>query len=70
MTPDSSRFWSSEKYFPGKSQPSFDKQPLRDYLKNLDWDIEQSAPELPEQVVDSMSERYLEAYKIITGHNL
>ena len=70
MTPDSSRFWSSEKYFPGKSQPSFDKQPLRDYLKNLNWDIEQSAPELPEQVVNSMSARYLQAHKIITGHNL
>tara|TARA_B100000700_G_scaffold324529_1_gene430898 strand:+ start:4193 stop:5098 length:906 start_codon:yes stop_codon:yes gene_type:complete len=70
MTPDSSRFWSSEQYFPGKSQESFDKQPLRDYLKNLDWNIHQPPPELPEEVVNSMTERYLQAHKIITGRNL
>lgn len=70
MTPDSSRFWPADKYFPGKDQPSFDKQPLRDYLDNLDWDKQAPGPELPDEVVEAMSARYLEAYRLITDSEL
>ena len=70
MTPDSSRFWPSDKYIPGVDQPSFDKQPLRDYLDGLDWDKTAPGPVLPDEVVDSMSARYIEAYRLITGHDL
>ena len=70
MTPDSSRFWPADKYLPGVDQPSFDKQPLRDYLDALDWDKQPPAPVLPDEVVDAMSARYLEAYRLITGSDL
>lgn len=70
LTPDSSRFWPREGYVPGQSQPSFDKQFVRDYLETLDWDKHPPAPSLPDQVVRGTSAKYLEAYRLITGHDL
>jgi phosphoribosylaminoimidazole-succinocarboxamide synthase len=70
LTPDSSRFWPREAYRAGQSQPSFDKQYVRDYLETLNWDKRPPAPSLPEQVVSGTSARYLEAYRLITGHDL
>ena len=71
LTPDSSRFWPADRYAPGRSQPSFDKQPLRDYLAGLKaqggWNGEAPPPTLPADVVDATSRRYLEAYRRITG---
>ncbi len=74
MTPDSSRFWPADRYRPGQSQPSFDKQPLRDYLAGLRregrWNGEAPPPSLPDEVVDATSRRYLEAFRLITGREL
>jgi phosphoribosylaminoimidazole-succinocarboxamide synthase len=74
MTPDSSRFWPADRYRPGRPQPSFDKQPLRDYLAELRrqgrWNGEAPPPPLPEKVVEATSRRYLEAYRLITGRRL
>jgi len=74
MTPDSSRFWAADAYRPGRPQPSFDKQPLRDYLDAERcagrWNGEAPAPPLPASVVDATSKRYLEAYRRITGNEL
>jgi phosphoribosylaminoimidazole-succinocarboxamide synthase len=74
MTPDSSRFWPADRYAPGRSQPSFDKQPLRDYLAGLRgagrWNGETPPPPLPPGVVDATSRRYLEAFRLITGREL
>ena len=74
MTPDSSRFWPADRYQPGRSQPSFDKQPLRDYLADLrrggQWNGEAPPPPLPAEVVDATSRRYLEAFRLITGSEL
>jgi phosphoribosylaminoimidazole-succinocarboxamide synthase len=74
MTPDSSRFWPADRYQPGQAQPSFDKQPLRDYLAGLrregKWNGEAPPPPLPGDVVDATSRRYLEAYRLITGREL
>ncbi|MEO6724280.1 MAG: phosphoribosylaminoimidazolesuccinocarboxamide synthase [Blastocatellia bacterium] len=70
LTPDSSRFWPREAYRPNQSQPSFDKQYVRDYLETLDWDKSPPAPTLPDLVVSETSEKYLEAYRLITGHDL
>jgi phosphoribosylaminoimidazole-succinocarboxamide synthase len=74
MTPDSSRFWAADAYRPGRPQPSFDKQPLRDYLDTMRragrWNGEAPAPALPAEVVDATSRRYLEAYRRVTGANL
>jgi phosphoribosylaminoimidazole-succinocarboxamide synthase len=70
MTPDSSRFWPADQYQPGRDQPSFDKQPLRDYLESLGWDKSPPPPMLPAQVVQETSERYLNAYRLITGQDL
>jgi phosphoribosylaminoimidazole-succinocarboxamide synthase len=74
MTPDSSRFWPADRYAPGRSQPSFDKQPLRDYLAGLktagQWNGEAPPPPLPADVVDATSRRYLEAYRLLTGRAL
>jgi len=70
LTPDSSRFWDAEKYAPGKSQPSFDKQPLRDWLTASGWNKEPPAPELPPRIVKETSERYREAYHRLTGKKL
>ncbi len=74
LTPDSSRFWPAEHYQPGRGQPSFDKQPLRDYLdgerKAGKWNGEAPPPPLPEHVVTATSERYLDAFRRITGREL
>ncbi len=70
LTPDSSRFWPLEGYTPGKSQPSFDKQYLRDYLLSLDWDQQAPAPNLPQHIIDGTANKYLEAYRILTGKDL
>jgi phosphoribosylaminoimidazole-succinocarboxamide synthase len=70
LTPDSSRFWDAEKYSPGKSQPSFDKQMLRDWLTDSGWNKEPPAPELPPKVVKETSKRYREAYRRLTGKEL
>jgi phosphoribosylaminoimidazole-succinocarboxamide synthase len=70
LTPDSSRFWEAEKYSPGRSQPSFDKQPLRDWLTESGWNKEPPAPELPLKIVEETSKRYREAYRRITGKEL
>ena len=74
LTPDSSRFWAVDAYRPGRSQPSFDKQPLRDYLdaerRAGRWNGEAPPPPLPASVVDATRQRYLEAYRRITGSEL
>jgi len=74
MTPDSSRFWAADVYKPGRPQPSFDKQPLRDYLdaerKARRWNGDAPPPPLPDSVVDATSKRYLEAYRRVTGDEL
>lgn len=70
LTPDSSRFWPADQYEPGRDQPSFDKQPLRDYLESLPWDKTAPSPKLPQQIVDETSARYQEAYRLITGEEL
>jgi phosphoribosylaminoimidazole-succinocarboxamide synthase len=74
MTPDSSRFWAADSYRPGRPQPSFDKQPLRDYLdaerRAGRWNGEAPAPALPASVMDATSKRYLEAYRRVTGKEL
>jgi phosphoribosylaminoimidazole-succinocarboxamide synthase len=74
MTPDSSRFWATDVYKPGQPQPSFDKQPLRDYLEGERragrWNGEAPPPPLPASVVDATSKRYLEAYRRVTGGEL
>lgn len=70
LTPDSSRFWPQESYRPGKSQPSFDKQFVRDYLETLDWDKQPPAPAIPSEIAEATTARYLEAYKLLTGTDL
>ena len=74
LTPDSSRFWAADRYAAGGAQPSFDKQPLRDYLAALrergEWNGEAPPPRLPPEVVDATSRRYLEAYRRLTGREL
>jgi len=70
LTPDSSRFWPANTYQPGSSPLSFDKQYVRDYLETLDWDKTPPAPELPEEIVMKSREKYLEAYKLLTGEEL
>ena len=70
LTPDSSRFWPAASYEPGRSQPSFDKQFVRDYLETLDWDKQPPAPAIPDDVAKATTERYLEAYRLLTGKEL
>jgi len=74
LTPDSSRFWAADRYTPGTGQPSFDKQPLRDYLSGLKeqgkWDGNEPPPPLPPVVIAATSARYREAYRLITGKGL
>lgn len=70
LTPDSSRFWDAETYQPGKGQPSFDKQFVRDYLLTLDWDQTYPGPELPDEIVAKTAEKYREAYRRIVGRDL
>jgi phosphoribosylaminoimidazole-succinocarboxamide synthase len=70
LTPDSSRFWPASEYAPGKGQPSFDKQFVRDYLETLTWDKTPPAPELPPEVVAKTQAKYLEAFAKLTGKPL
>ena len=69
LTPDSSRFWPAEVWAPGVTPPSFDKQPVRDYLDGLDWDKQPPPPALPDEVASATSSRYVEAYERITGRS-
>ena len=70
MTPDSSRFWPADQYQPGKGQPSFDKQFVRDYLETLDWNKTPPGPTLPPEVVSKTTAKYLDAYERLTGKPL
>ena len=70
LTPDSSRFWPADQYQPGKGQPSYDKQFVRDYLETLDWNKTPPAPPLPSEVVAKTQAKYLEAYERLTGQPL
>lgn len=70
LTPDSSRFWPVDKYAPGKAQESFDKQYVRDYLEAIKWNKQPPAPGLPDEVAAKTSEKYVEAYRRLTGHDL
>ena len=70
LTPDSSRFWPADQYQPGKAQPSFDKQFVRDYLETLSWNKQPPAPLLPPAVVARTTEKYLEAYQKLTGREV
>jgi phosphoribosylaminoimidazole-succinocarboxamide synthase len=67
LTPDSSRFWPADEYEPGRAQPSFDKQYVRDYCESLGWDKTPPGPELPQRVVDGTRARYVEAFEHVTG---
>ena len=68
LSPDSSRFWPVDKYEIGKSQPSFDKQPIRDYLDKLNWNKKPPAPVLPDEVINESAARYSEAPRLLTGN--
>ena len=70
LTPDSSRFWEAVGYQPGRAQPNFDKQFVRDWLMAEGWDREPPAPDLPDDVVEKTSERYVEVYRRLTGRDL
>jgi len=70
LTPDSSRFWPASQYSPGKPQPSFDKQFVRDYLEKIGWNKQPPAPELPAAIVDATSAKYVEALRLLTGREL
>jgi phosphoribosylaminoimidazole-succinocarboxamide synthase len=69
LTPDSSRFWPEDEWKPGVTPPSFDKQPVRDYLERLGWDKNPPPPPLPAEVVEATSARYIEAYERLTGRD-
>jgi phosphoribosylaminoimidazole-succinocarboxamide synthase len=70
LTPDSSRFWPAETYRPGGAQHSFDKQFVRDYLESIHWNKQPPAPSLPEEVAAKTSEKYKQAYRVLTGREL
>ena len=70
FTPDSSRFWPKDEYEPGRSQRSFDKQYVRDYLNEIGWNKQPPVPELPEEVIQKTSEKYLDVYRMIVGTDL
>ena len=70
LTPDSSRYWPMDQYAPGKPQPSFDKQFVRDYLEEIGWDKQPPVPSLPERVIEGTRAKYLEAYRRLTGRDL
>ena len=70
LTPDSSRFWPADAYEPGRPQPSFDKQFVRDYLESLPWDKRPPAPPLPPDIAEATTARYLEAYRLLVGEEL
>ena len=67
LTPDSSRFWPADDYEPGRSQKSYDKQYVRDYLESIEWDKQPPVPQLPDEIVLNTRKKYLQAYQIITG---
>ena len=67
LTPDSSRFWPADKYQPGRGQPSFDKQFVRDYLETLDWNKKAPGPELPVEIIDKTAAKYREALERLTA---
>ena len=69
LTPDSSRFWDAQKYAVGKSQDSFDKQFVRDYLETLDWDKTPPAPTLPPEIIARTKQKYVEAFERLTEGN-
>ena len=68
LTPDSSRYWPADSYSPGGPQPSFDKQYVRDYLESIHWNKQAPAPALPEEVIARTREKYLEAFRVLSGH--
>jgi phosphoribosylaminoimidazole-succinocarboxamide synthase len=70
LTPDSSRFWPLDQYIPGKAQPSYDKQFVRDYLESIKWNKQPPAPALPEDIAQRTSDKYKEAYRALTGREL
>ena len=70
LTPDSSRFWPSAQYEPGHGQPSFDKQFVRDYLETIRWNKQPPVPSLPDDVVRQTREKYVEAYRLLSGREL
>ena len=70
LTPDSSRFWPKDRYAPGGAPPSFDKQFVRDYLEAIKWNKQPPVPSLPDDVVMKTREKYLEAYRRLTGRDL
>jgi phosphoribosylaminoimidazole-succinocarboxamide synthase len=70
LTPDSSRFWPKDGYRPGGSQPSFDKQYVRDYLEEIRWNKQPPVPSLPDEVIARTREKYLEALRRLTGRDL
>jgi phosphoribosylaminoimidazole-succinocarboxamide synthase len=70
LTPDSSRFWPADQYKPGGAPPSFDKQYVRDYLESIKWDKKPPAPGLPPEVQKNTTAKYVEAYRVLTGHDL
>lgn len=70
LTPDSSRFWDAQGYKPGRAQPSFDKQFVRDYLETLDWDKTAPGPVLPPEIIEKTAEKYRDAYRRLTGQEL
>ena len=69
LTPDSSRYWPRATYKPGGAQPSFDKQYVRDYLESIHWNKQEPAPALPPEVVEKTREKYLEAFRLISGRS-
>jgi phosphoribosylaminoimidazole-succinocarboxamide synthase len=70
LTPDSSRFWPQDQYEPGHGQPSFDKQYVRDYLEEIKWNKQPPVPSLPDLVVRRTREKYVEAYRLMSGREL
>jgi len=70
LTPDSSRFWPADEYRPGRGQPSFDKQYVRDHLESIGWDKQPPVPSLPDAIVEGTRQRYREIFRILTGHEL
>ena len=69
LTPDSSRFWPADQYQPGRNQPSFDKQFVREYLESTDWDKNSEPPPLPDEIIQKTREKYIEAYERLTGQS-
>ena len=70
LTPDSSRFWPADRYAPGGPQPSFDKQFVRDYLERISWNKQPPVPTLPDEVIVKTREKYVEAFRRLTGREL